>query len=346
MLSIKKLLFILPILFTIPSALAVELPDVSGLIGSIGSNVWNMLQNDMTVFFFTFIFFFILLYGIYAAALRKVKVFSEGDTLNRQGKLVAVAFAMLSSFAIFFVTREQGIRAFLNNILEPLGLFAGVLLGITVFSIIYFGFRNPSGEKNWKAAMAAAGLGMIVAGMITDSPGAVSWGWLLIIIAAIFALIGLFGGGIPGRRSPPPPPPPPPPQENKDDQITAHLNQIDSILVNLQNNYNDLIIACDEILQTNHDYHSGFVGSAPAPGTHPPTATQWGRALDDYRNFIHLSDRINQLFDEIANLSSPEREDLRNRLQQTLSNFRSLINNFSNYDNDFRVRLNSNQPPA
>ncbi|MBL7051140.1 hypothetical protein ISS04_03160, partial [Candidatus Woesearchaeota archaeon] len=145
MLDIKKPLLILPILLAIPSALAVDIPDVSGLIGGIGSNVWNMLQNDMTVFFFTFIFFFVLLYGIYAAALRKVKIFSEGDTISRQGKLVAVSFAMLSSFAIFFVTREQGIRAFLENILEPLGLFAGVLLGITVFSIIYFGFKGPSG---------------------------------------------------------------------------------------------------------------------------------------------------------------------------------------------------------
>ena len=347
--DIKKLLLILPILSIIPSALAIDIPDVSGLIGNIGSNVWNMLQNDMTVFFFTFIFFFVLLYGIYAAALRKVKVFSEGDTISRQGKLVAVSFAMLSSFAIFFVTREQGIRAFLENILEPLGLFAGVLLGITVFSIIYFGFKGPSGERNWKAGMAAAGLGMIVAGMIIDSPGAVSWGWLLIIIAAIFALIGLFGGGRRDRGRGD--------DDNDDDNdddderespdFTRELNELENLLQQYENEFNnEFVPACNDVLQTHHDHvnSGGYYG----PVLPDVSGAQWNRLIQSANRLAAIADRINQLFDQIRTNPNFRRiTHVQNtRLVNLTARRTTLITNMQNFYLDFLNKYRNADPPA
>ena len=125
MANIKKLLLFSQSLFLIPSVLAIDVPEFSDFVSNLGDYLWGWMTNSYSVYFFTFIFFFILLYGIYSAALRKVKIFQDGESVNKQGKLIGISLSLLSCLAIFFFTKERGIDAVLEDVLAPFGIFAG-----------------------------------------------------------------------------------------------------------------------------------------------------------------------------------------------------------------------------
>lgn len=194
MIGVKKISFLLLTILSLPIVFA-QSHYLPNFITNLGGILWGWMSNAYSVYFFTFIFFFILLYGIYSAALRKVKIFQEGESVNRQGKLVGISLSLLSCLSIFFFTRGKGIEAILEDVLAPFGIFAGFGIAMLVFGIVYFGFRGEDGSRSWKIALAAAGLGMIVAGMITTAPNIMWWGWLLAFIAGVGALIGAFSGG-------------------------------------------------------------------------------------------------------------------------------------------------------
>ena len=123
MANLKKLLLFSQSLFLIPSVFAAEVPAFSDFISNLGDYLWGWMTNSYSVYFFTFVFFFILLYGIYSAALRFVKIFQENNGLNRSGKLVGVSLSLLSCLAIFFFTKEKCIYITHNTSFVVLPLF-------------------------------------------------------------------------------------------------------------------------------------------------------------------------------------------------------------------------------
>lgn len=166
----------------------------NGAINAFG-NFFNYLfrffTNGVVVYGFTVLLFFCLLYGIMAAALGRVNIFKGGKGgLNKRGKIVAVSMALLSLLAIFVGSDP---RTVVIRILSPFGAFGGLLIAIVMFLVVYKGFENESGEKSWKFGLAAAGFGMVTAGMLMSYPNIMWWGWLIFLIGGIFWMIGMFG---------------------------------------------------------------------------------------------------------------------------------------------------------
>lgn len=148
----------------------------------------ELLRNQNSVFFFTVVFFFMLLYGIYAVGLKFVPAFKGGNGLSRQGKVVAISLSGLSTLSVFYFTKG-GIRQVLENVLDPFGVFAGVALAALFAGISYFGIKGNSNEKSFALIGAALGFGLVVSGMILTSDSMMSYGFLLMLIAMIFGLV-------------------------------------------------------------------------------------------------------------------------------------------------------------
>ena len=186
------------ILLILPSVYAL---DVTESFANGWEFFWGWMQNEYIVYGFTFILFLILMYAISAAALSKVKVFQGdgADGLSRPGKMVAFAIGALSTFGVFaFTQRYGGPAEVLENVLAPFGIFAGLLLALVIFSVVYFGFQSNDGSRSWKLGLGAAAVAMIVAGMVTSSPNIMSIGWTFGLIVGIIALIGAFAKGAGG----------------------------------------------------------------------------------------------------------------------------------------------------
>src|SRR3989344_4391339 len=194
----KKVVIILILfLLVIPvvTALTIGNIDLKDPFVFLGRSIWYMLRSDYAVYGITFILFFMLFTALYQALLRRISVFQSGEGVSRQGKVVAVALSFLSNLGIFYFTKGQPIRQTLEDALGPFSIFAGASLGILTFAIIYFGMRGEDGSRNWRLAMASAGLAMIAAGAWTSSPNMMAWGWVLALIFGIIYAIKEFWGG-------------------------------------------------------------------------------------------------------------------------------------------------------
>jgi hypothetical protein len=100
----------------------------------------------------------------------------------------------------------------LSRILEPFGIFGGLMLGLVVFMITYFGLRQDFPNRAWQIGLAAAGMGMVFFGFLLNRDDVTGIGWLLALIAAIIAFVGVIRGAPspPGEARPTRPPTPPP----------------------------------------------------------------------------------------------------------------------------------------
>ena len=215
----KKVVIILILfLLVIPvvTALTIGNIDLKDPFVFLGRSIWDMLRSEYAVYGITFILFFMLFTALYQALLRRISVFQSGEGVSRQGKVVAVALSFLSNLGIFYFTKGQPVRQTLEDTLGPFSIFAGAALGILTFAIIYFGFRGEDGSRNWRLAMASAGLAMIAAGAWTSNPNLTAWGWVLAFIFSLLYVIREFwggggegeGGGGGGGREPREPEPP------------------------------------------------------------------------------------------------------------------------------------------
>lgn len=170
---------------------------VYNVFGTVGQQIYSVLTNVYAVYATTFILFFILLYSIFAASIRKVKVFSDDGKISRQGKMAAISLAILGDMGIFYYTWTS--YDAVNRILTTMGWFGSLVFAGMVFGITYYNLKtNEEGKVHTGPAWFAAGLTLIMYGMFTNSPGAVSWGTIILIVAAIWAGIKSFGGR--GRR--------------------------------------------------------------------------------------------------------------------------------------------------
>ncbi|MDP7457613.1 MAG: hypothetical protein QGH47_02720, partial [Candidatus Woesearchaeota archaeon] len=228
------------ILFVVLFALI--LPIVNAQIESsiefVGTTIFNFFLNDYVVFFVMIIFLYILLYGVFRAGLNRIPSIAQGGHTGKIG--AGLAMLAVTGFMYYFIA--QGIKETLANILTPIGFFGGVALAFLVFGFFWYTMQDGEGNKNWAMAFIAGGLAFLFWGQLTESPNAMSWGWVLLIIGLFGAFASSFGGGgeggagtggrgggphrdtgeqrrwRPGPRHPPPPPTPPPPPGEEDEE--------------------------------------------------------------------------------------------------------------------------------
>ncbi len=190
--EVVRLFFILFIIILLSHTVSAQ--GVGGILNNIGNTVYKLMQNQNFVYFLTFVFYFLILWAIWSAAARAVKIFQRGDGgiegLNKSGRMLALSGAMLSTLGIFWATK--GKTQLLTNLLDPFGIFGGLLLGVVVFMITYFGFGTQSKDKSWKRAMVVAGFAMVFAGTVSSHPNIMWWGWLIALIGLLFFLPSLF----------------------------------------------------------------------------------------------------------------------------------------------------------
>ena len=172
------------------------IPVISGAlnisIGTVGQQLHRMLSDPYMVYGASFILFFRLLYGIFAASLTKVTVFKSDNGINNQGKIVAVSLGLLGAIGCFYYFKN--IEAAIKRVDGAMGFFAGVALAVTIFAITYFNMKTTE-EKKLHAGPAffAAAMALIVYGMFADNQSATSWGTLILLITAIWAAIKAIG---------------------------------------------------------------------------------------------------------------------------------------------------------
>lgn len=164
------------------------------------NNVFRLLQNTYVVYFISFVFFFILFYAIYAAAASRVRVFQGEGGVNRRGKIFSVALSALTVLGIFFLTRGRNMRQVLEDTLGWFGAFAGLLLALISFLMVWRGFREDLGNgRAMSIALFIAGLALIAAGYMFTTPSMMAWGYLIAFLTLPIGLFSLFGRG--GREA-------------------------------------------------------------------------------------------------------------------------------------------------
>ncbi|MBW2999396.1 hypothetical protein KY339_01885, partial [Candidatus Woesearchaeota archaeon] len=174
--------------------------------------VFDFFQRTEIVYGVTVILTFVLFYAIYVSAAARVRIFGEEGKANKQGKILAFVLAAMTTMSIFYFGRQYGMTVMLSRILEPFGIFGGLMLGLVVFMIVYFGMRQDFPNRAWQIGLAAAGMGMVFFGFLLNRDDVTGIGWLLALIAAIIAFVGVIRGAPspPGEATPTRPPTPPP----------------------------------------------------------------------------------------------------------------------------------------
>ncbi len=190
----KKLgIFTLLSLFLgVPTASAASISILNGPMQTLST----AMHNYYIVYGLTLIFFFMLLYGIYASALKFVPVFKGGDNLTHQGKIVGLSLSALTTLSVFYFTKGSP-QTILASVLDPFGIFGGLTLAALFGGLTYYGIRsNDNNSRSLAWAATAAGFGMIIAGLITTQDSIMMWGFLIALIAGLFALFSSgFGVG-------------------------------------------------------------------------------------------------------------------------------------------------------
>lgn len=184
--------------------LVLVMPSVNAAMTN--TNLFKGLENVFKIFFklimnvyiqygLCFILFFILLYGAFSAGLKRAKAFGGDDGLSKEGKMICVALAMISDLGIFtLILKKGGPKATLVPIFDSIGSFGVLALGVILFLIMYYGFRNENDKKPcW--AILLTGLTMMFIGSLVQNNDLTGLGSVLFVIGVICLLFTVFGGG-------------------------------------------------------------------------------------------------------------------------------------------------------
>jgi len=191
--KLKKLNILTIILLSLPAVLAQN--GVQGALTGIFSSLQTILEVDELKFGLTFIAFFIILYGIFAAGLQIVPAFKDDGKLSRNGKLVAVGFSLLGNVGVFLSSNGRPADA-VANLLSAFGFYAAIFVGIIIFLMLYFALKDTEffKERVWELLICYLGIALLLGGTIVPAPEAKAWGVVALTIGIVFLIISLFSG--------------------------------------------------------------------------------------------------------------------------------------------------------
>lgn len=199
------------------SAYALTVP---GIFSTAGNMLVASTQSTTFMVSTLLIGTFAAFTAIYAATLRFIPAFREGQGIGSQtqgrfsggrltkpGKALAVVLGLMSAYGIFYLVSFRGVETAIKSVLVPLGLWGALLTAATLFSLLYFPFKDQFGGKWLWIALGAAALALLgyLAWLTSEAGGIGDW-WkylaLALLLAALLALAmsGLSRGGTQGNR--------------------------------------------------------------------------------------------------------------------------------------------------
>jgi hypothetical protein len=186
-------MYFLLVLFPSVSAQPLSMPrGLGAMFENIFRTLFDILGRDMVMLGVTFIAFFMILYAIVLAGTKRITMFKGQDGgANGQGKAFAIAFALLSTVGIFFSIRSN-IYETVRRIHEVMGNLGILLIGITVYMLLYYGTRQGD-QKNPCVAMLAASISMFLMSYIIEDYGWMGLATILFIIGLICLIVRGFG---------------------------------------------------------------------------------------------------------------------------------------------------------
>jgi hypothetical protein len=176
---------------TIPNAKAQAQIDVAGALSTVGEWLNNVFSNEYATFGVTIIVLTILIRSIFAASLKKVKIFEgEGGTgINTFGSTISWTLAILASIGLYYIKADQQIGTFLRNILGPSAMYAAIILTI----VLFWWYKGATGSTKWALLLTGASC-MVLSTMVQ---------WPMLATTGVFMMIGalfwLVGGAARGR---------------------------------------------------------------------------------------------------------------------------------------------------
>jgi len=172
-------------LFTIQPVYAAVEVNLGQSIGQVGRWLSDIFSNDYATFGVVIIVLTILLRSIFAASLRRVKIFegAGGEGIGPMGNTVAWTMAIMASIGLFYLKGQRNVSVFLERILGPGSMWAAIIILIVLFMWL----KGATGSVQW--ALLLTGLAsMSVSNMVAWS--ALATGGLFMIIVGFFWLIG------------------------------------------------------------------------------------------------------------------------------------------------------------
>lgn len=164
-------------------------------LGVVGDTTADLLTNRGVLFFLTFTLFFVLLYGVFSAAINQIKVFkTDGSQPTRPGKLVAASLAMLSAVGLAWWVGYSP-HEFTERVLGIAGWLGGVAFALLIGGMTYYNLKGRHDEKTWPLTFLTMGFSFVTYGLLLDRNEAVSagtlfdFGWLFILIGLVWMLV-------------------------------------------------------------------------------------------------------------------------------------------------------------
>jgi hypothetical protein len=151
---------------------------------SYGRYLYNFFNNVDSMYVATFIFFSILIYAIMLSVIGRISGLGTDQKANKYGKVVALAIALITSFATFKLGPGTNAKDIVSKVLVTYGIFAGAVLSLLFFAIIYYGLGNKE-EGRWHLSVIGAGFLMVVFGFFISKPMVQATGWLIGIVGLI-----------------------------------------------------------------------------------------------------------------------------------------------------------------
>ncbi len=171
--------------------------SIGQIITDVARTLMGILKNIWFMYLLTIILYFVLLYGIFSTVATKVKLF--GEELNKNAKTFIAALSGLSTLGIFGLQTTTNINTVLAQKLGPFATFAGVVIGLGLFVMVYYGFAKDDAQKGFKLGLLVAGLGVIWVGYYLNNGTFLGLGFLIVFIAMLVMLIGWIAGAVGGK---------------------------------------------------------------------------------------------------------------------------------------------------
>jgi len=137
-----------------------------------------------------FVLFIMVFYGLYSAALAKVKIFGGDDGLNKSGKMVCIGFTLLTVFGMFWYLRNTAIDDMLTTLPAPFIALGAVMLPLIIFVACYKAQARLG--TRWKLVwILLSGIALVAFGNLVESEEVTSVGTLITFIGLIMLFVTL-----------------------------------------------------------------------------------------------------------------------------------------------------------